>query len=94
MKKLDLTQMPNELRETLQVNHKESILTDFKFTCQGKLNNYKGYEKFYKNLWLWSKIEDDQIFTVVTADLGNKYYHTVYVDVYVKEIVDEINSNS
>jgi hypothetical protein len=88
---LKLKQIPEELEEKIQSGRYDEHLDMLGFHCHGQLLDYSGFEEFFERLWVWSKTEDDAIYIIVTADAGNTNYALVYTDMYVPDIIEEIN---
>ena len=89
-----LHQIPQELVEKLKKSSLDEHIGTLGFICQGLLCEYEGYEEFYERLWLWTKVEDNKIYTLVTVDTGNTNCEVVYMDLYVKELIYGTNNES
>ena len=60
------------------------------FTCHGQLCNFEGYEEYSERLWVWIiELKDNKVNVVVTADTENCYCNVTYIDMYVKELMEE-----
>lgn len=86
-----LNQIPSDLATKLKTSSLDEHIGTLGFTCKGHLCEYEGYEEFYERLWLWIKVEKDKIYTLVTVDGGNTNCDVVYMDLYIKELIDENN---
>lgn len=86
-----LHHITDELEKKVKMISADSDLEKLGFKCKGRLFKYEGYEEFFERLYVWVKVEDDKIYTVVVVDIGSDYCELVYQDVYIKQIVDEIN---
>lgn len=89
-----LHQIPSELEQRLKDSSLDEYVGNLGFTCKGVLCDYEGYEKFFERLWVWVKVENDKIYTIVTVDVGNTNCDVVYMDLYIKELVEKINKES
>lgn len=89
MKKLN--QIQEDLLESLEQVCTDDEINNLGFNCKGMLCEYAGYENFFERLWVWTKVEEKDVYIVVTMDQGNGYCSMVYHDLYIKEIVEDIN---
>lgn len=87
-----LAQLPEIIMEKARLIKNNKDIHSMGFTCQGRLCKYEGYEDFYEYLWIWTKVEGNRIFTIITVDTDNGHVRYAYKDMYIKKVIDEINN--
>jgi hypothetical protein len=86
----NFVQLPYLFHKEVEKVKSDEEIDKLGFTCEKKLCEYEGYEEFYDRLWVWTKLDKDSIYIIVTYDQGNSNCELVYVDIYIKEIIDKI----
>lgn len=83
-------QINDKLKKEVSQIKKDKDVTDLGFKCRGKLCECDGYENFNERLWVWVKVENNEIYIVVTKDNSNCYCKLIYTDMYIDEIINKL----
>lgn len=89
-----LSQIPQELKEKVNNAKEDKDLVELGFSCEGMLCENEGYENFFEHLWIWSKVENNEIYIIITVDNGNGYCSIAYVDMYVKKVINKFKDKN
>lgn len=86
-------QIDTKLSKEVNQIKTDKDISNLGFKCKGKLCEYDGYGNFNERLWVWAKTENEEIYIVVSFDTGNSNCNFAYKDMYIKEVIDEIQND-
>lgn len=86
----NLIKITGKLQENLIKVKTDEEIVNLGFNCKKKLCDYKGYETLDERLWVWVKEQSDGIFIAITYDMGNCFCNMAYTDIYIKEVIEEV----
>jgi len=71
LKKSQFVEMSKELLEKLKLVDLDDEMDELGFECEGRLQEFEGFEDSYERLWVWISKTENGEYIAVTSDNGN-----------------------